>query len=242
MEKMVIANLKMNMVFNDVKEYLNAINESITSDRVVICPTSIYVPYFLGHKYKVGLQNTYIENKGAYTGEISPLQAKSLGITYVLVGHSERRKILKEDNELVHKKLQAILNNNMTAVLCIGETLEEKNMLKTDTVLKRQLITALNDIDEKKYHNIIIAYEPVWSIGTNLVPTNKEIETTVAYIKNIVSTNFKITNIPVIYGGSVNEKNIKELNQIKNISGVLVGGASLDPQKLLNIIEVVVSQ
>jgi len=242
MEKMVIANLKMNMVFNDVKEYLNAINESITSDRVVICPTSIYVPYFLGHKYKVGLQNTYIENKGAYTGEISPLQAKSLGITYVLVGHSERRKILKEDNELVHKKLQAILNNNMTAVLCIGETLEEKNMLKTDTVLKRQLITALNDIDEKKYHNIIIAYEPVWSIGTNLVPTYKEIETTVAYIKNIVSTNFKITNIPVIYGGSVNEKNIKELNQIKNISGVLVGGASLNPQKLLNIIEVVVSQ
>ncbi len=242
MEKLIIANLKMNMIFNDVKEYLNIINEKVVSDRVVICPTSIYVPYFLGHKYKVGLQNAYCENKGAYTGEISPLQAKSLGISYALVGHSERRKILNEDNELIHKKLQAILDNNLTAVLCIGETLEEKNMLKTDTVLKRQLITALNDIDEKKYQNIIIAYEPVWSIGTNLVPTNKEIETTAAYIKNIVSTNFKISNIPVIYGGSVNEKNISEINKIENINGVLVGGASLDPEKLLNIIEVVVLQ
>jgi triosephosphate isomerase len=116
MSKIVIANLKMNMVLDDVKKYLNVINKAIDNHNVVICPTSIYVPYFLGHKYQVGLQNIYLENMGAYTGEISPLQAKSIGINYVLVGHSERRKILKEDNDTIHKKLKAVLNNGMIAV------------------------------------------------------------------------------------------------------------------------------
>lgn len=242
MSKIVIANLKMNMMLDDIKKYLDAINKSINSRNVIICPTSIYAPYFLGHKYEVGLQNIYLENKGAYTGEISPMQAKSIGVNYVLIGHSERRNILKEDNDTIHRKLKTVLSNNLTAVLCIGETMEEKNMLKTDVVLKRQLMTALTDIDEDKYANIIIAYEPVWSIGTNRVPTNKEIESTIAYIKNFISVNFKVANLPVLYGGSINEKNIVEINKIPNISGVLVGGSSLDPSKLLAIIEVVVSQ
>jgi triosephosphate isomerase len=242
MSKIVIANLKMNMVLDDVKKYLNVINKAIDNHNVVICPTSIYTPYFLGHNYEVGLQNIYLENKGAYTGEISPMQAKSMEINYVLIGHSERRHILKEDNELIHKKLKAVISNNLVAVLCVGETLEEKNMLKTDIVLKRQLMTALSDFNIDNQNSLIIAYEPVWSIGTNKVPTNKEIETTIAYIKNFISVNFKMPNVPVLYGGSVNENNITELNKITNMSGVLVGGASLDPEKLQTIIKVVVSQ
>jgi triosephosphate isomerase len=115
-------------------------------------------------------------------------------------------------------------------------------MLKTDIVLKRQLMTALSDFNIDNQNSLIIAYEPVWSIGTNKVPTNKEIETTIAYIKNFISVNFKMPNVPVLYGGSVNENNITELNKITNMSGVLVGGASLDPEKLQTIIKVVVSQ
>jgi len=237
--KLIIANHKMNMDANQVNEYLKELGK-IENKNVVICPTSIYIPYFLKKKYKVGIQNTFIHDSGSYTGEVSPNQAKSLGVSYTILGHSERRIYLDETDTLINKKVLEALNAGLKVILCIGETLEERNMLRTDRVLKRQVINALRNVEQ--IDNIIIAYEPIWAIGTGIVPTNKEISATNSYIKTIVDNLYPDNNVKIIYGGSVNEKNIKELNKIKEVDGFLVGGASLNTKAFLKIIEVVASQ
>lgn len=239
-KKIVIGNLKTKMDINDISKYLKVINEQVIDKEVVICPTSIYIPYFLKQRYSVGLQNTFVNDEGSYTGEITPKQAVSMGIKYTIIGHSERRIHLDETDELINRKVISAINSNMRVILCVGETLEEKQMLKTDMVLRRQLVNALNGLSIDMLDNVTIAYEPVWAIGTNNVASNKEIERTANYIRMILHQNRGYENMRIIYGGSVNEQNIKELNQIKNISGFLVGGASNDAKKFLKIIEEVV--
>ena len=240
--KIVVGNLKMNMTIDQLSSYLSVIDENVDSKKVVICPTSLYVPYFLKKNYYVGLQNIFFQDEGAYTGEISAKQATSMGIRHVILGHSERRIYFDEIDADINKKIHAAIKYNMKVILCVGETLEEKNMLRTNRVLKRQLVNDLRGIEEDMLSNIIIAYEPVWAIGTNEIPSNKTIKDTVDYIKMIVENSFNIRDIPVLYGGSVNEKNIEEIIKINNIKGVLVGGASTNADSFLKIIEVVVNQ
>lgn len=237
--KLIIANHKMNMDAKEINNYLKELGK-IDNKNVIICPTSIYIPYFLKKKFKVGIQNTFIHDKGSYTGEISPKQAKSLGVSYTILGHSERRIYSDETDTFINKKVLEALNNKLKVILCIGETLEEKNMLKTDRILKRQVINALRDVEQ--IDNVIIAYEPVWAIGTGVVPTSSEISSTISYIKTIIDNLYPDNNVKIIYGGSVTEKNIKSLNKIKEVDGFLVGGASLDVKAFLKIIEVVVGQ
>lgn len=237
--KLVIANHKMNMEVKDLNNYLKEL-EVINNKNVVICPTSIYIPYFLKKGFQVGIQNTFMHPNGAYTGEVSPKQAKSLGVNYTILGHSERRNYLEENDTFINKKVLEALENKLKVVLCIGETLEERNMLKTDKILKRQVINGLRNVE--KIRDVIIAYEPVWAIGTGVVPTNKEISSTISYIKTIIDNLYPSSNVKIIYGGSVTEKNIKELMKIDEVSGFLVGGASLNTKAFLKIIEVVESQ
>ena len=225
--KIVAANLKMNLNYDEIKKYLEDINE-IDNKNVIFIPTSIYVPYFLNKGYSVGVQNCHYLNKGAYTGETSPSQLKSIGVDYVLIGHSERRTYFNEDNDLLNMKIKEALNNGLKVIYCIGETEEERNHGKTKEVLKTELLEGLKDINEE----VIIAYEPVWAIGTSVTPTSLEIEEAVDYIKSIY-------DYPTLYGGSTNDKNIEELNSIKNVDGFLIGGASLDTQKLDKIIKIV---
>ncbi len=241
MEKIVVANLKMNLTVTEISNYLEDIKEVINSKRVVICPTSIYLPYFLKKKYSVGVQNIAATEEGAFTGEVSASQVSSMGVNYAIIGHSERRQLFNETDTVVNKKVLIGIKNKLTIILCIGETKEEKDMLKTDKVLKRQLINALRDISNEEIKNIIIAYEPIWSIGTGNVPQNKDISAITIYIKGIINNLYhEDINIPVLYGGSVNEKNIEELNKINELSGVLVGGASLKADKLQKIKEVII--
>lgn len=237
--KLIVANHKMNMDAKEANEYLKELG-NINNKNLIICPTSIYIPYFLKKKFEVGIQNTFIHEKGSYTGEISPKQAKSLGVNYTIIGHSERRIYFNETDTLINKKVLESLNNNLKVILCIGETLEEKNMLKTDKILKRQIINALRDVEN--IDNVIIAYEPVWSIGTGIIPESKEISATISYIKTIIDKLYPSNNVKILYGGSVTEKNIKSLNKIKEVNGFLVGGASLNTKSLLKIIEVVAGQ
>lgn len=241
-KKIIVGNLKMNLLATDISDYLKEFKSENLNDQVIICPTSIYIPYFLKQPYKVGIQNIFFRESGAYTGEISPSQAASIGVRYAIIGHSERREYFKETDQDINKKIVGTLKYGIEVILCIGETTEEKNLLKTARVLKRQILNDLRNLEEKDLDHIIIAYEPVWAIGTGVVPTKKDIEDTITYIKGIVAEYFHYDDIPVMYGGSINEHNIEELNQIQNVAGFLVGGASMDAKRFLKIIEVAVKK
>lgn len=140
--KVVVANLKMNMTYDEIQKYVGEIKK-IKTKKVVFCPSSIYIPYFLGYDYSVGLQQVANKTKGAYTGQISSSQAKSLGAVLTLVGHSECRKHFKETDTLINQKIKTSLQNKLNVILCIGETKEERDMLKTDQVLRKQILKGL---------------------------------------------------------------------------------------------------
>lgn len=238
--KYVVGNLKMSMKKDDVASYLKIINEKIFSNHVIIFPSSIYIPYFLNQYYKVGIQDVHFESTGPYTGEISPLQAKSMGLCCALVGHSERKRFFRETDTMVNKKVLESLASGLSVILCIGETIEEKELLKTDRVLKKQITYALRYV--KDLSQIMIAYEPVWAIGTKIVPKNDEIEKTVQYIKDLISKEYGYPDIKVLYGGSVDKENIHTICKIDNLDGVFVGNASTDAKTFLDIIEVVLGK
>lgn len=229
---LVVANLKMNLSSKQLIPYLNKVN-SYSKNNLVICPTSIYIPYFLKHSYKVGIQNVFYENEGSYTGEISPFQASSLGIEYAIVGHSNRRILFHETDLEIHKKIVKCLENKLKVVVCIGETLEEKNRMKTSSVLKKQIMMDLRGIQDLS--NVYIAYEPVWAIGSKQVPSNQDIKDTVNYIKELVAELNQYENIKVLYGGSIDEENIELITKISNIDGILIGNSALNAEQLLTI-------
>lgn len=238
-KKIIIGNLKTKMKYEDITKYIEKIRGNITYPAVILLPTSLYIPYFKELNIRLGVQNIFFENEGAYTGEILPVQARSMGLKYALVGHSERRKNLKENNQMINKKIKSGLKENMGIILCVGETIEEKVLLETEDVLKRQLFTALKGIDNLK--NIVIAYEPVWSIGTGKIPTERELVNTIKFIKNFIKELKRNQQVKVLYGGSVNIENIKELNKIDEIDGYLIGGSSNKPEEFMEIIKEVES-
>lgn len=214
--KLIVANLKMNMDFKTTLEYVNNVDKSI-----VVCPSYIYIPYFLKNSI-VGAQDCFIYDTGSYTGYISPLHLKEMGVQYVIIGHSERRKV--EDDLLINKKIIAAINNGLKVILCIGENLEEDK----NTKLLKQISLDLENIP---VDNVIIAYEPIWAIGTGVIPTNEQIKETVTLIKTTIKEKFN-KDIKVLYGGSVDIKNIDVLNQIDNVDGFLVGKASIDYEQI----------
>ena len=228
----IFANMKMNLSYNEIKDYINQTKEF--KDNFVVIPSSIYIPYFKENNYHIGIQNISKYDNGAYTGDISTTQVKSLDIDYVLIGHSERRLVFNETLEDINTKMIKSKEQDLKIILCIGETKKQKIEGLTKQVLKEQIESAFKNINS--ISNIIIAYEPVWSIGTGIIPTNDDIFDITNYIKQIIN-NIYNKDIDVLYGGSVNEKNIKDLNLISNLSGYLIGGASLNPNKLYKIIE-----
>ena len=227
--KIIVGNMKMYMNYKDALAYINDLQ--LKSPNVIMCPTSIYADAFLKNGYKTGLQNITEHDLGAYTGEISTLQAKSMGIEYVIVGHSERRKYFNETDELVNKKIKNAIANNLKVIVCIGEE-QGANALQ---VTKEQLEVAFRDINDLS--SVIIAYEPIWAIGTNVIPTNNQIDEIAVMIKAFVKKTYN-SDIKVLYGGSINASNIQELNKITNIDGFLVGKASTNAVDFKKIIEV----
>jgi triosephosphate isomerase len=180
-------------------------------------------------KIIVGAQNCHEnENFGAFTGGINASMLKSVGAKYVIIGHSENREA-GETNNLINRKIRSALNSGLKVIFCIGETLKEKKKKVTKQVLNKQIKLGLNNIKNKK--DVLIAYEPVWSIGTGLIPKANDLFNTINFIKQI-NKKFK-----VLYGGSVNPENIKKLKLINNIDGFLIGGASQNPNKFIDIIK-----
>ncbi len=230
-KKLIVGNMKMNLTLDEVKSYI----EDMVDDKdCVICPSYLYLPYFIEAGYTVGTQSIAKYEDGAYTGEISAHQAKSLGVTYTIIGHSERREYLNEDDSIVRAKINLALSNQLKVILCVGETLEERETSKTKDKIKHQLLEDLDGVTFTN-ENLIIAYEPIWAIGTGKVPTNEEIDDVVTYIKDIVKDNYQVEPM-VLYGGSTNDKNIEQLSTISSVDGFLVGGACLVPEKFIKII------
>lgn len=230
--KLIVGNIKMNMKFGELANYLNHF-KNINNKNVVICPSYIYIPYFLNYKFSVGSQNVCAYEDGGYTGEVSAKQLASIGVKYTIIGHSERRIKLNESDIEINKKIKKSLNSKLKVILCIGETLEQNKLLKKESVLKKQIRNALFDIEDLS--NVIIAYEPIWSIGTNKIPSNHELIETIVYIKQLVKNMYN-TNIKVIYGGSINENNINDLKSVNELDGFLIGSASINPTQFTQII------
>ena len=238
-----IANWKMFGDLNSVKSIQSVINlskkKNYKNAKIIYCPPYTLLNYFVIKTRKtnldVGAQNCHYEiNTGPYTGSISSTMIKKLGAKYVIIGHSENRSN-GETNTQINKKIHSAILNNLNVIFCIGENLFEKKNKKTDKILKQQIDLGLKKI--KKIDKIIFAYEPIWSIGTGKVLTNKELTKQVIIIKKIIKNKFKNQKSKIIYGGSVNNQNINNLKQIKEINGFLIGGASQNSKKFIDIIK-----
>lgn len=209
---------------------------------LLICPpfTSIPICRFFLERSSIhwGAQNVYPEEKGAFTGEVSPTMLKELGCTYVICGHSERRQILGESDVFIAKKVESVLSHGMTPILCVGETAEEKAAGQTEQRIESEIRAALAGVDKKEIQRVVIAYEPIWAIGSGAAATAEEAETVSAFIRGVVKDLFgkKVAEeVHILYGGSVKGSNISDFLKQKDIDGALIGGASLKADEFLDI-------
>ncbi len=223
--KIIVANWKMNGSEKLLRDFADF--SPTNSDNVIICPpftlldsAKALLPNFV----KIGAQNCSEEDKGALTGEISASMLRERSISHVIIGHSERRTLFKETDPVILKKIELVIENEITPIVCIGETLSEKKANKTLQALEKQIDGSITKVSA--YTRLIIAYEPIWAIGTGLTPNVNEIKETHLRIKEKLSQYFN-SDIPLLYGGSVNAENCHKIIAIENVDGVLVGGASL---------------
>ena len=230
-----VANWKLNGNLQFIDQFITNLSlPNANSKCVVICPTAIHLDYLSKNKngFYVGAQNVSEHEEGAYTGEISLRSLLETNVNFCIVGHSERRQIFKEKDQDINLKSLTLVENNIIPIICIGETLEQKEKGITNTVLEEQLINSIPSCST--FENTIIAYEPVWAIGTGLTPTLEEIEETHNFIKNC---NSKLKNFKILYGGSVKANNSKDISNLLNVDGALIGGASLKSDEFNKIIK-----
>lgn len=236
----IAGNWKMNTTLSEAKELAEFIVKTFPpipeNIKVILCPPFINIPLvsrIVKQSFQpnifVGAQNCHFENKGAFTGEVSAPMLIPYDCRYVIIGHSERRKYFNEDNSLINKKLIAVHNNNLIPIFCIGETLEERQQNKTLEILKSQIEEGLEKLSNEQIEKTLIAYEPVWAIGTGISATTEQIFEAHNFIKDLINDNYKIDKekIFILYGGSVDDKNSYEILKLENVNGALIGGASL---------------
>ena len=244
---LIVGNWKMNLLTADATELALCVKEfveDITDVRVVLAP-SFTLLHSVNHTLsgsKIGLasQNFYFERKGAYTGEVSPDMLKDAGCKYAIVGHSERRQLFGETDELINKKILGALSNDISAILCVGETGKQRKSGETHNIIKSQVNKALEGLDGQQLDDVVIAYEPVWAIGTGENATVEQAAEIHGLIRKIVAEKFKENKtkpLTILYGGSVTTQNSRELLQNDEIDGVLVGGASLNINSFCDIIK-----
>ena len=241
--KIVAGNWKMNKTVSEgaqlVEELKSGLAKVDASDvTVVVSPTYVslseVVKIAAGSLVNVAAQNVHQEANGAYTGEISADMLKSVGVGYVIIGHSENRTT-GETDLIINKKIKSSINNGLKIIFCIGETLLQRKKKLTHKILKNQISKGLKGV--KKLNKVLFAYEPVWSIGTGIVPKANDLEKNVNFIRNNLSNKFRLKNPKILYGGSVNTKNVKNLKEINIIDGFLIGAASQDPKKFIDIVK-----
>jgi triosephosphate isomerase len=240
----IIGNWKMNLTSKEARNLLEEVKNLDLDENVEhgFCVPAIDLlvaeEVLKDTNIKFGAQNMYFEEEGAYTGEISPLMLNEIGASYVILGHSERRQYFKEDDELINKKVLSALDHKLVPILCVGETLEEREAGKEKDIVKNQVIKGLKDV--KDIEKVIIAYEPIWAIGTGKTASAEDADKMCAFIRSLIKELYsedEAEKIRIQYGGSMKPANVKELLAKENIDGGLIGGASLkaaDFEQLVN--------
>lgn len=235
-KKIIAGNWKMNKTPKEAVELVQLLKDKIDTDKVdvALCVPAIDIIPVLdavkGTKIAVGAQNMYFEDKGAYTGEISADMLAEVGVKYVIIGHSERRQHFSETNENVNKKVLKALEKGLTPIICVGETIEQRNKGITVEFIKIQVKSALQNVSIEQVEKIVMAYEPIWAIGTGVTATSQQAEEICSVIRNVLEELYDknvAEKIRIQYGGSVKGSNAKELFDMPNIDGGLIGGASL---------------
>ncbi|KKP93184.1 MAG: Triosephosphate isomerase [Parcubacteria group bacterium GW2011_GWC1_38_6] len=246
MKLIVIANWKMNpSSLNEARQLFAETKKCIRKSRrveLIVFPPAVFLAEFRreSSKVKLGGQNCHWEDKGAFTGEISPKQLKSLGCKYVILGHSERRQFFQEGDEMINRKIKAALKNKLKIVFCVGETDQEKEAGITQEVLMGQMRDGLRGVSRREIESMIVAYEPSWAIGTGLAYSVGDAQVMNLFLKKIISQQYSLATarkMPILYGGSVNHKNVRDYILEAGMSGVILGGGSLDAKELGKIIE-----
>ena len=238
-KKIVAGNWKMNMTPAKAVELIDSLKNEINTNEVdvVVCPPFVCLPAVLeavkGTNIAVGAQNMHFEENGAYTGEIAPSMLVELGVKYVVIGHSERRQYFAETDQTVNKKTLKALEHGLVPVVCVGESLEDRQQGVTIDLVRLQTKIALKDVTAEDAKKVVIAYEPIWAIGTGMTATSAQAEEVCAAIRQVIAEVYSqevADEVRVQYGGSVNGGNANELFNMGNIDGGLVGGASLKPE------------
>ena len=244
-KKVIAGNWKMNMLPNETIAFLDTFTPLVANaeSEVILCVPYTDLFYALltaqGTNIKIGAQNMHWEESGAYTGEVSPEMLKSIGVQYVIIGHSERRQYFAETDETVNKKLKSAHKVGLKPIVCVGESLEEREQGIAKEVIQNQVKQGLKDLTNAEIESTIVAYEPIWAIGTGKTATKEDANETIKWIrKEIAETYGKESAEKVIiqYGGSVKSSNAKELFEMSDIDGGLVGGASLKPEEFAKIV------
>ncbi|STX30092.1 triosephosphate isomerase [Legionella beliardensis] len=244
-QKIIAGNWKMNGQLTSIEALLNELLQlwpsSMTAE-CIIMPPAIYLPLVSTHLSKSaihwGAQNVYPKDFGAYTGELSGPMLKDYGCNYILVGHSERRTLFNEDEKFVADKFHHVKDHGMIPVLCVGETLKEREEGETEHVLAKQLC-AIAERDARAFSHCVVAYEPVWAIGTGHTASPEQAQLAHTTIRSIIAkfSNADAATVPLLYGGSVNEKNAEALFAMPDVDGGLIGGASLNARQFVEIIK-----
>jgi triosephosphate isomerase len=242
---LIAGNWKMNGLVRDARELAAGLARELGRDggpEVVVCPPFLALSAVRealdGAPIRLGAQDLHWESKGAFTGEVSPPMLKDVGCTHVIIGHSERRHIMGETHEMVNRKAKALLAAGLTPVVCVGELLEERNMGVTNEVVERQIAKGLDGLTADDAARLVLAYEPVWAIGTGKTATPRQAQEVHRYVRKLVGQKFGgpvAEAVRILYGGSVTPDNVKELMSEEDVDGALVGGASLKVDSFVRI-------
>ena len=242
-KKIIAGNWKMNKNSEETKAYFKTFNELVKDceNEIIICTPFIDLAVakdVASANVFIGAQNMHFEDKGAFTGEVSGKMLKDINVKYVIIGHSERREYFNETDESVNRKIKSALAHSLTPILCVGETLQEREAGKAKEKVVSQIVKDFNEIDDSNINNIIVAYEPIWAIGTGKTASSQDANEACKWIRdeirNLYGDNVA-DNIKILYGGSVKSSNSKELFEMSDIDGGLVGGASLEPEEFAKI-------
>ncbi len=240
--KVIAGNWKMNMLPNEAIDFINALAPNVkdTKNETILCVPYTDLFYSLltvqETNIHIGAQNMHWEENGAYTGEVAPEMLKCINVEYIIIGHSERRQYFNETDETVNKKIKSALKHELKPIVCVGETLEQRENGEAEEVVTMQILKALEELTVEDLQNIIIAYEPIWAIGTGKTATSEDANNMCKIIREKIKEKFQSDDITILYGGSVKSENAKELFTMSDIDGGLVGGASLKVDEFSKIV------